>query len=177
MTQQCCVRQFPHAKPIKVDVSAKRAKSSSVKTMSVVHGMMSESWWHFLRHRKNCQLHQIACLTKRSKLHALIACGSFQTTTTCVKWRVWWKSIAQAFMCTLQISKWVANWDRMRTLKKKRFSFFNFCFSLQSHQAKTSFSFSWSFDQLTKLQPCGTSLTTCQRNGTGTCFCVQPSMI
>ena len=123
MTQWCCVRQFPHAKPIKVDVSAKRAKSSSMKTMSVVHNVMSESWQCFLRHCKNCQLHWIACLINRSKLHALIACGPFQTATTHVKWCVWCELNAQRIQWMRWADVEMENGIKRECTKEKLFIF------------------------------------------------------
>ena len=123
-----------------------RGTASSVKTMSVVHNMMSESWQHFLRHRKNCQLHQIVCLIKWLKLHALSVHGSFQTTTTCAKQNMWCKLDAQPIMCMHWTSIETENGIKWEHWKKIVFSKLIYNLAHNFYQQKLIVFLSWSFD-------------------------------
>ena len=60
-------------------------------------------------------------LIKWLKLHALSADSLLPTTTTCVKWHMRWKSIAQTFMCMSQVSKHLLNEIKCKRWKKRVF--------------------------------------------------------
>ena len=111
------------------------------KWQSVVLKMTSESKMRtqdFLRHCKVYHLHSNVCLINRSKLHSLIVCNSFLTTTTCAKWCVWCKLNAQSFMCVCQVSIKMLN--RIECKLWKKTFFLNFHFKSQFDQNKLLFS-------------------------------------